>query len=72
MDDHFEATTAILKDVVERVTYTNGSVNDLKQWRQYIMGGLTVLMVIIIPVLGYLSYEVIQDANAIAALQAIK
>lgn len=70
MDDHFEATTTILKDLAEKVGFTNGKVRSLQLWRQFILGGISVLIVIVVPTLGFLAYQVIQNQAHISALNA--
>lgn len=70
MDEQFEATTEILKDLADKVGYTNGRVRSLQLWRQYILGGMTVLGFIVVPTLGFLAYQVFQNTNNIAGLTA--
>ncbi len=39
-----------LGDIYLQVTLTNGRVNSLESWRDRIVGGLTVLILLVIPV----------------------
>jgi hypothetical protein len=70
MDDHFDATTGILKSLTDQVMKTNGSVRNLQLWRSYILGGMSVFMLFVIPIVGFLAYQVIKNGASISALEA--
>lgn len=71
LDEQFEATTRVLKDIKDQTTKTNGSVRNLQLWRQFILGGMTVLSVIVLPTLAFLSFQIIANSNHIAAAEAL-
>lgn len=37
--------------IIEQTTKTNGSVRELQKWRSYILGALSVLTVLVLPIL---------------------
>lgn len=50
-----------------QVLKTNGSVANLKSWKSYITGGLTILTIVIVPAIGYLTYTLLNVDKEITA-----
>jgi hypothetical protein len=71
LDEHFEATTGILNDVVRQTTKTNGSVRNLQLWRQFILGGFAVFSMFVIPIMSFLAYQVFQNSQHIAGIDSV-
>lgn len=71
MGDHFEATTKVLGDIKEQTTKTNGSVRSLQLWKSYTLGGFSVFVIVVIPALGFLAYQVIENSNHVAAIESV-
>ncbi len=51
MQLHFETINEKLDIITVKVEDTNGRVQSLERWRMFIMGGLTILTVILVPVI---------------------
>lgn len=49
------------KAILEQTTRTNGSVRALQQWRSFIIGGMTVISMFLIPIVIYLASNVQKD-----------
>lgn len=49
---------------------TNGRVNKLENWRAYTAGAVAILIVIVIPALGFLAIQVFNIAGIINAHHA--
>jgi hypothetical protein len=71
MDEQFEAQNKVLFDIKAQTTRTNGRVDSLEGWRQYIVGGTGMLTLIVIPALGFLAYMVITNSNQLAGVDAV-
>lgn len=67
LDIMFEDIKQQLDRIEKQTTKTNGSVTTLKQWKAYITGAVSVIVIIGLPILGYLALEVI---NVNAELQS--
>lgn len=70
MDDHFDATTAVLIDIKEQTTRTNGRVRSLEGWRQFLLGAIAVLTAVFLPLSGWLASLALNNANKLAAVAA--
>lgn len=53
-----------------KVGIQNGRVSKLENWKYWIMGGLAVIGIILLPMLGFLAVNVISTSNMVAALAA--
>ena len=61
MEDHIEITKLnqtmeeVVKPALARIemqtTKTNGTVRDLQRWKSYIMGGLSVICIVLLPLI---------------------
>lgn len=73
MDDHFDATTGILGDIKAQTTATNGRVGKLEGDNKYFKGGAVVFLFfitfIILPILGILSWKVIELDKELTAVK---
>jgi len=49
--------------ILEQTTKTNGSVRALQQWRSFIIGGMTVISMFLIPIVIYLAATIRQEIN---------
>jgi hypothetical protein len=50
INEKFDRNKEDHEKIIEQTTKTNGSVRDLQRWRSYILGALSVISIIIIPV----------------------
>ena len=58
--NRFEAqTNTSLMEIKAQVTKTNGSVINLKVWRGYLTGAVAVIIIIGLPIMGYLALQVV-------------
>lgn len=56
-----------------QVLKTNGTVANLKSWKSYITGGLTILTIVILPALGYLVLTLLSvDKQVTSHIQTTK
>ncbi len=51
MDEKFSDIRTILVEVKDQTTKTNGRVNKLERWQSFMMGGLAILTVLVLPIL---------------------
>lgn len=47
---HFKTINDKLDNITTKVENTNGRVQSLERWRMFIMGGLTILTLLFVPV----------------------
>lgn len=59
-----------VKDTKEQALKTNGRVNRLEMWKQYIIGGLSIVSLIGLPLLWQLYTDVRTDSQIITAHMA--
>ncbi len=50
MDNHHSAMEKQMDSIENQVKLTNGRVNKLENWRWFIMGGLGILSLLLVPV----------------------
>jgi tetrahydromethanopterin S-methyltransferase subunit G len=43
-----------LDEINQKLSYTNGNVRDLLLWRAYMLGGLSILTMLVIPMIIYI------------------
>lgn len=70
LDSRFTGIEDIQAQILQQTKKTNGSVADLKAWRSFITGGVSILTVIVVPVLGWLLLTVVGLDKSIGAVQA--
>lgn len=70
MEAHLEAINENLVEVVTQTKKTNGSVANLKVWRGYMAGFCACLALIVVPSLGYLAIQLLQNTTNIATIEA--
>lgn len=70
LDEKFQDIKASLDRIEEQTKKTNGSVASLKLWRAYVTGAVAVLIIIVLPVLGYLSIITVENTTKISGLGA--
>jgi hypothetical protein len=51
MDEKFGDVRTILIEIKEQTTKTNGRVNKLERWQSFMMGGLAILTILVLPIL---------------------
>lgn len=51
--------TNTLSRIELQTTTTNGRVSKLENWKYYISGGMTVIVVIVVPLLGWALYVLV-------------
>ncbi len=51
LNQKIETDTALTKEVLEHVKRTNGRVRALELWKMFIVGGLTIIAVLVLPIL---------------------
>lgn len=71
LDTMFKEIQESLKRIEAQTVKTNGSVSGLRIWRGYITGGIAVLTVVVLPILGYLAYQIIALSTKFGSLQAL-
>lgn len=59
-----------LADIKEHLRILNGSVLSLKLWRAYLTGAVSVIVIIMLPVLGFLALQVVHNSTQISSLLA--
>jgi hypothetical protein len=57
INEKFNENERSHKMILEQTTKTNGSVANIKEWKNRITGGLAVSNIFIVPVLLWLVYE---------------
>lgn len=77
LDLKFEAVLDKLDDIHSQTSKTNGSVarafneiSQLKMWRAYVVGATAVVVLVVLPVLGFLSLRVFEIGSAVSQAQA--
>lgn len=61
IDEHAENNKENFKSVTDRLDYTNGKVRSLQIFRASIVGGMSVIVILIVPVLIYIIQNYISD-----------
>jgi len=56
-----------LDTIIVQTTKTNGRVNLLENWRSYTAGAVAIIVLLVIPIMVFLSREVIRLGNAVSA-----
>jgi uncharacterized membrane protein len=51
--------------ILEQTTKTNGSVRVLQQWRSFMLGGMTIISMFLIPIIIYLAANIRKDMDDI-------
>jgi hypothetical protein len=51
LDNHFDEIKVTLTRIENQVVKTNGRVGSLENWRWLITGGLTVIVILIVPII---------------------
>ncbi len=54
MEEKHEDNKIVLQEILAQTKTTNGRVNKLENWQNFIMGGLAVLAILVVPVLLYI------------------
>lgn len=65
-EDRHEEIIKGLTNITKRLDTLNGSVLSLKLWRAYITGAVAVIVLLGLPILGYVAIQVISQGNEIA------
>jgi len=63
--EKFERNEEDHKAILEQTTKTNGSVRALQQWRSFMIGGITVISMFLIPIIIYLAVQVRTEIDII-------
>jgi hypothetical protein len=71
LQEKFDTIIEKLDRIEAQTTKTNGSVRSLQGSRQYTYGALTIITALVLPTLGFLSYQIIKNSEHIAAIDAI-
>lgn len=61
-----------LDGINQRLDKLNGSVLSLKLWRAYLTGAVAVILIIGLPILGFLGMQVIKQGQQIARFSVNK
>lgn len=67
INEKFNDIIVRLDRIELQTTKTNGNVIGLKLWRAWITGALAVVSVVVLPILGYLAYQVVHPKGTLAA-----
>lgn len=65
--ESLEKQDKLLEQILAQTVRTNGRVNKLEGWRQYIAGGLAITGLIGIPALWLIGREVIDNSKTITS-----
>jgi hypothetical protein len=68
--EHHEEIIQKLDGINSRLDRLNGSVLSLKLWRAYITGAVAVIVLLGLPILGFLALQVIAQGNQVSGLIA--
>lgn len=68
LDQIFDDIQKTLIRIETQTTRTNGRVSSLEGWRQYIVGAVSVLVIVVVPVLGVLAWQVVQNKSQLAGV----
>lgn len=59
-----------LQGITNRLDKLNGSVLSLKLWRAYLTGAVAVIVIMGLPILGFMAVQVIKQGNEISSVIA--
>jgi low affinity Fe/Cu permease len=72
-DMFYQSIHEKLDEIIAQTRETNGAVANLKQWKAYITGAVSIIVLIGLPLLGYLALQVVDTRTALTAhVQASK
>lgn len=57
IDNHFTEVKTILGRIEAQTIKTNGRVSNLENWRAYTAGAVAMIVLVGVPILGFLAYE---------------
>lgn len=63
-------TMVKVNEVIVQTTKTNGSVALLKKWQERSIGALTVLVLVVVPIMGWSLIQIYTNSNLVAVLNA--
>lgn len=69
-DEKFNDIRSALERIEMQTTKTNGSVAKLKVWQERSIGGMTVFVLIIVPILSWSLLQIYTNASVIAVLNS--
>lgn len=59
-----------VNEVIVQTTKTNGSVANLKKWQERSIGAGSVVLLVLIPILGWALLQISSNVSTIAVLQS--
>lgn len=82
MEDHIEITKLnqtmeeVIKPTLVRIeaqtTKTNGTVRDLQRWKSYIMGGLSVICIVLLPLIFIVIQNYFSDMQNTVMIKSLQ
>lgn len=70
LDTRFKGIEETQEQILQQTKKTNGSVIDLKLWRSYLAGAYAVLVLLMLPTLGWILLNISDLATKVSAVQA--
>jgi len=66
LDRMFKEIQDTLQRIETQTSRTNGRVTRLEMWRQYILGALAIISMVVIPIVLYLANQIIDVKTSIS------
>lgn len=70
MNEQHDEIIKKLDGINNRLDRVNGNILDLKLWRAYLTGAVAVIVLLGLPILGFIGMQVIKQGNQISGVVA--